>query len=67
MTNNERRIAEVQKTLDEMAEKIDASLAEDGEEDNQFAVCMQILHARASASLHLIKLGIEPKPIKPIE
>ncbi len=47
-----------------MADEIDYSLETDGEDDNQFALCMRILHARASASLHLLKKGIQPKELK---
>lgn len=64
MTENEQQIANVQRWLDRMADEIDYSLETDGEDDNQFALCMRILHARASASLHLLKKGIQPKELK---
>jgi hypothetical protein len=57
MTKEENQIANVQKSLDEIADEIDTSIAEDGEEDNQYAFCMRLVHAQTSALLYLIKKG----------
>jgi hypothetical protein len=54
---NERQIANLQGTLDYFAEKIDESIAEDGEDDNQYAFCMRMLHAQTSALVYLLKKG----------
>ncbi len=57
MTTQERQIANVQKSLDAIADEIDTSIAEEGEEDNQYAFCMRLMHAQTSALLYLIKRG----------
>jgi hypothetical protein len=71
----DKRIPGLQTELDRIAAKIDEhyDLAEfenatsEAELDSQFMLCLRVLHARYSAALHLLKKGIEPKPIKPIE
>jgi hypothetical protein len=56
-TGNERQIAHLQFTLDYFAQEIDTSVAEDGEDDNQYAFCMRMLHAQTSALVYLLKKG----------
>jgi hypothetical protein len=57
MRTKEQQIEFLQKHLDWLADEIDASIAEDGEIDNKYAVCMRLTHAQTSALLHLIKKG----------
>ena len=52
-----RQIANVQQSLDWMANRIDESIELDGETDNAYALCMRLMHAQSSALLHLIKKG----------
>ncbi len=52
MTEDEQRIADVQETLDLIANKIDTNYGDDND-----AMLLRMMHAQSSALLHLLKKG----------
>lgn len=53
---NEQRIERLQARLDSLADEIDAGILEDGEDDD-YVVCLRLMHAQISALVYLLKKG----------
>jgi hypothetical protein len=52
MTEDEQRIADVQETLDLIADKIDTNYSDDND-----AMLLRLIHAQGTALIHLLKKG----------
>lgn len=52
--SQKEHIADLRETLAYFSEKIDKSIAKDGEDDNQTAFCYRLLHAHTSALIFLL-------------